>query len=165
MFISMYSILGWASFCMNYCINTAWHGDNQPVTLLRCNEVQVVLIAAFSSSALLGLVSLIFLLTIPHRFSLGFRLGDFAGQSSTVTPWSLSQLLVPLAAHTAQTFPAGKWNWHLHKACQQKEAWSALKIPGRWLCWLWTSENTVDQHQPADDMAAQIITDSGLQAT
>ncbi len=43
--------------------------------------------------------------------------------------------------------PAGKWNQHLHKACQQKEAWSALKCPGRWLCWLWTSENTVDQHQ------------------
>ncbi len=42
--------------------------------------------------------------------------------------------------------PAGKWNQHLHKACQQKEAWSALKFPGRWLRWLWTSENTVDQH-------------------
>ncbi len=38
---------------------------------------------------------------------------------------------------------AGKWNQHLHKACQQKEAWSALTFPGRWLRWLWTSENTV----------------------
>ncbi len=38
MFISMYSILGWGSFCMNYCINAAWHEDNQPVALLRCNE-------------------------------------------------------------------------------------------------------------------------------
>ncbi len=37
MFISMHSILGWASFCMNYCTNAAWHGDNQPVALLRCN--------------------------------------------------------------------------------------------------------------------------------
>ncbi len=37
MFISMQSILGWASFCMNYCINVAWHGGNQPVALLRCN--------------------------------------------------------------------------------------------------------------------------------
>ncbi len=55
-------------------------------------EAQVSLIAAFSSSALLGLVSLIFLLTIPHRFSMGFRSGEFAGQSSTVTPWSLNQL-------------------------------------------------------------------------
>ncbi len=31
------------------------------------------------------------------RFSMGFRSGEFAGQSSTVTPWSLNQLLVPLA--------------------------------------------------------------------
>ncbi len=37
MFISMHSILSWASFCMNYCINVAWHGGNQPVALLRCN--------------------------------------------------------------------------------------------------------------------------------
>ncbi len=37
MFISMHSILGWASFCMNYCISAAWHGVNQPVALLRCN--------------------------------------------------------------------------------------------------------------------------------
>ncbi len=54
-----HSILSWASFCMNYCINAAWHGDDQPVALLRCNEAQVALIVAFSSSALLGLVSLI----------------------------------------------------------------------------------------------------------
>ncbi len=37
MFISMHSILGWAFFCINYCINAAWHGGNQPVALLRCN--------------------------------------------------------------------------------------------------------------------------------
>ncbi len=59
MVISMHSILGWASFCMNYCINAAWHGCDRPVALLRCNEAQVALIAAFRSSALLGLVSLI----------------------------------------------------------------------------------------------------------
>ncbi len=46
-------------------------------------------VISLRSSALLGLVSLIFLLTIPHRFSMGFRSGEFAGQSSTVTPWSL----------------------------------------------------------------------------
>ncbi len=72
MFISMHSIFGWASFCMNYCINAAWHGGNQPVALLRCNEAQAALIVAFRSSALLGLVSLIFFLTIPHIFSMGF---------------------------------------------------------------------------------------------
>ncbi len=48
-------------------------------------EAQVSLTVAFSSSALLGLVSLIFLLTIPHRFSMGFRSGEFAGQSSSNT--------------------------------------------------------------------------------
>ncbi len=73
MFISMYSILGWVSFCMNYCINAAWHGGNKPVTLLGCNEAQVALTVAFRSSALLGLVSLIFLLTIPHRFSMAIK--------------------------------------------------------------------------------------------
>ncbi len=109
-------------------------------------EAQVSLTVAFRSSALLGLVSLIFLLTIPHRFSMGFRSGEFAGQSSTVTPWSLNQLLYLWQCGQVPS-PAGKWNQHLHKACQQKEAWSALKCPGRWLRWLWTSENTVDQHQ------------------
>ncbi len=63
MYISMHSILGWASFCMKYCINAAWHEGDQSVALLRCNEAQDALIAAFRSSALLGLVSLIFLLT------------------------------------------------------------------------------------------------------
>ncbi len=84
MLISMHSILGWASFCMNYCINAAWYGGDQPVALLRCNETQVTLITAFSSSALLGLVSLIFLLTISHRFSMGFRSGEFAGSNTMV---------------------------------------------------------------------------------
>ncbi len=58
----LYSILGWTSFCMNYCINAAWHGVYQPVALLRCNEAQDTLIAAFCSSALLGLVSLVYIL-------------------------------------------------------------------------------------------------------
>ncbi len=52
---------------------------------------------AFSSSAFFGLLFLIFLLTIPHRFSTGFRSGEFTGQSSTPTPWSFNQLLVFLA--------------------------------------------------------------------
>ncbi len=34
-------------------------------------EARVALKAAFRSSVFLGLVSLIFLLTIPHRFSMG----------------------------------------------------------------------------------------------
>ncbi len=66
----------------------------EAISLWHCSDVmeaQVALIAAFRSSVMLGLVSLIFLLTI-HRFSMGLRSGEFAGQSSTVTPWSLTQL-------------------------------------------------------------------------
>ncbi len=121
----------------------------EAISLWHCSgvmEAQVALIAAFGSSALFGLAYRIFLFTIPHRFSMGFRSGEFAGQSSTLTPWSLNQFWYLWQCGQVPS-PAGKWNKHLHTACQQKEPWSALKFPGRWLRWLWTSENTVDQHQ------------------
>ncbi|MED6249606.1 hypothetical protein ATANTOWER_016901 [Ataeniobius toweri] len=35
--IYLHSILGWASSCMNYCINALWHRGDQPVALHRCN--------------------------------------------------------------------------------------------------------------------------------
>ncbi len=54
-------------------------------------EAQVSLTVAFSSTEFFGLLFLIFLLTIPHRFSMGYRSGEFAGQSSTPTPWSFNQ--------------------------------------------------------------------------
>ncbi len=77
---------------MNYCSNAAWHEGNQSVALLRCNgspdyfdsSLQVICIVVSDVSHL-------------HRFSMGFRSGEFAGQSSTVTPWSLNLLLIPLA--------------------------------------------------------------------
>lgn len=53
-------------------------------------EDQDALIVAFSSSALFHLMSLIFLLTMPHRSSKTFMSGQFADQSSTVIPWSLN---------------------------------------------------------------------------
>ncbi len=31
----MYSVLGRGSFCLNYCLNSAWHGGDQFVALLR----------------------------------------------------------------------------------------------------------------------------------
>ncbi len=108
-----------------------WRGM-EAISLWHCSgvmEAQVALIAAFRSSELLGLVSLIYLLTIPNRLSMGFRSGEFAGQSSTVTPWSLNQLLVPLAV------------WAGAKSCCK------IKSASPWLHWLWTSENTMDQHQ------------------
>ncbi len=49
--------------------SSMWRGM-EAISLWHCSgvmEAQVALIAAFRSSALLGLVSLIFLLTIPHR--------------------------------------------------------------------------------------------------
>ncbi len=55
-------------------------------------EAQVFLTVAFSSSAFFGLLFLSFGL----RFSMGFRSGEFAGQSSIPTPWSFNQLLVLL---------------------------------------------------------------------
>ncbi len=60
-------------------------------------EAQVSLTVAFSSFAFFGLLFLIFLLTILHIFSMGFRSGEFAGQSSTQTPCSFNHLLVLLA--------------------------------------------------------------------
>ncbi len=57
-------------------------------------EAQVSLTVAFSASAYFGLLFLIFLLTIPHIFSMGFRSGEFAGQSSTSTPWSFNQISI-----------------------------------------------------------------------
>lgn len=33
----LHSILGWVSFCMNYCRNAALHGGAQSVALLRCH--------------------------------------------------------------------------------------------------------------------------------
>ncbi len=69
-------------------------------------KAQVSLTVAFSSSAFFGLLFLIFLLTMPHIFSMGFRSGEFAGQSGTPTPWSFNQILVLSAAWVLN--PAGK---------------------------------------------------------
>ncbi len=120
------------------------------ISLWRCRggmEVQVSLTVAFSSSALLGLVFLIFLLTIPHRFSMSFRSGEFAGKSSTVTPWSLNQLLIHLAVWAgAEVLLENEISISIKLVSRRKHEMLS-NFPGRWLHWLWTSENTVDQHQ------------------
>ncbi len=107
----MYSILGRVSFCFNYCLNSAWHGGDQFVALLRWCEAQVSLTVAFSSSACFGLLFLIFLLTIRHRFSM-FRSGEFAGQSSTPTHGHLTSFWCFWECGQVSN-PAGKWNQHL----------------------------------------------------
>ncbi len=81
-------------------------------------EAQVSLTVAFNSSAFFGLLFLIFLLTIPHRFSMGFRSGEFAGQSSTPTPWSFNQFLVLLAV-----WAGAKSCWKMKSA--SLKSWSA----------------------------------------
>ncbi len=68
-----------------------WRGM-ESISLWHCSGVmraQVALIVAFSSSALLGLAYRIFLFIIPHRFSMGLRSGEFAGQLRTGIPWSM----------------------------------------------------------------------------
>ncbi len=83
----MYSILGRGSFCFNCCLNSAFRGGDQFVALLRWfgspgffdSGLQLIWIYWFLVS------HFIFLLIIPHRFSMGFRSGEFAGQSSTPT--------------------------------------------------------------------------------
>ncbi len=75
-------------------------------------EAQVSLTVAFSSSAFFGLLFLIFLLTIPHRFSLGFRSGEFAGQSSTQHHGHLTNFWCFWQCGQVPN-PAGKLNQHL----------------------------------------------------
>ncbi len=152
----MYSILGRGSFCFNYWLNSAWHGADQFVALLRWCEDQVSLTAAFGSSACFGLLFLIFLLTILHRFSM-FRSGEFAGQSSTTTPCSFNQPLVLLAV-----WAGAKSCWKMKSA--SLKSWSA---EGSMQCSTisWCAVMLVfKKHNgptPGDDIAPQIITDCG----
>ncbi len=81
-------------------ITAAMRRGMESISLWHCSGVmraQVALIVAFSSSALLGLAYRIFLFTIPYRFSMGLRSGEFAGQLRTGISWSLNQVLVALA--------------------------------------------------------------------
>ncbi len=156
----MYSILGRGSFCFNYCLNSAWDGGDQFVALLRWYgspglfDSGLQLICIFYS-----LLFLIFLLTIPHIFSMGFRSGEFAGQSSTPTPWSFNQLLVLLAV-----WAVAKSCWKMKSA--SLKSWSA---EGSMKCskisWLTGAVTLVfKKHngpKPVDDNAPQIITDCG----
>ncbi len=86
--------LAGAPFALITALNLAWHGGDQFVALLSWYgspgffDSDLQLICIFWS-----LVSH-FPLDNTHIFSMGFRSGEFAGQSSTPTPWSFNQLLV-----------------------------------------------------------------------
>ncbi len=98
----MHSILGWGSFSTNDSISKVWHGNDQPVALLRHY-------LAFSSYVLLDRLFLIFLLKISHRFHMEFRTGILAAQSNTVLSCLANHLDVFFAMWAC---PAGKGNQH-----------------------------------------------------
>ncbi len=107
-------------------------------------EAQVSLTVAFSSSAFFGLLFLIFLLT---RFSMGFRSGEFSGQSSTPTPWTFNQLLVILAV-----WAGAKSCWKMKSV--SLKSWSAEgkhEVLQNFLVKgcsdIGLQKNTMDQHQ------------------
>ena len=112
----MHSILVQGSICKNDCINAAWQGGNQPVALLRsCGSTGW-------PSARLYCTVLIFLLTIPHRFSM----------------WAVGRCQVLLEKEISISTKL---------VSRQKHEVLWLKSLGRRLHWLWTWSNTVDQHQ------------------
>ncbi len=118
-YVHLLYILGRGSFCFNYCLNWAWHGGDQFVELLRWYWKPMFLWQCPSAHLhIFGLLFLIFLLTISSRFSMGFRSGEFAGQSSTSTPWSFNQLLVLLAV-----WAGAKSCWKMKSA--SLKSWSA----------------------------------------
>ncbi len=118
----------WECICTQYLVGAPFalitasiRRGMEVISLWHCwggVEAQVSLTVAFSSSAFFGLLFLIFLLTIPHRYSMGFRSGEFAGQSSTQTPWSFNQLLVLLAV-----WAGAKSCWKMKSA--SLKSWSA----------------------------------------
>ncbi len=95
-------------------------------------EAQVSLTVAFSSSALLGLVSLIFLLTIPHRFS---------GVQVRRVCWPIKHSNTMVIEPAFGTFGSvGRCQVLLEneisisiKLVSRRKHGSALKFPGRWL--------------------------------
>ncbi len=106
---------------LNGLITASIRRGMEVISLWHCwggMEAQVSLTMAFSSSAFFGLLFLIFLLTIHHRFSMGFRSGEFSGQSSTPTLWSFNQLLVLLAV-----WAGAKSCWKMKSA--SLKSWSA----------------------------------------
>ncbi len=121
-YVHLYApILGWASFCMNYCINAAWHGGNKPVALLRCNGspgcfdsgLQVICIVG-SGVAQLPLDKTPYILYGVQVKRVCWPVKH--SNTMVIEPfWYLWQCgQVPS--------PAGKLNQHLHKVCKQKQA-------------------------------------------
>ncbi len=132
----IYSILGRGSFCCNYCLNSAWHGSDQFVALLRWYGSPGFFDSGLQLICIFCLLFLIFLLTIPHRFS--------EVQVWWVC-WSFNQLLVLLAV-----WAGVKSCWKMKSASLKSwsaEVSSAPTFLGKRVQWRWFSKNTMDQHQ------------------
>ncbi len=75
-------------------------------------EAQVSLTVSFSSSAFFGLLFLIFLLTITHSSSMGFRAGEFAVKHILCIFGHLTNFWCFWQCRQVPN-PAGKWNQQL----------------------------------------------------
>ncbi len=145
--LDMYSILGRGSFCFNYCLNSAWHGGDQFVALLRWYGSPGFFDSGLQLIWIVGSgVSHLPLDNTPYILY-GVQVRGVCWPIKHTNTMAIKPAFGTFGSVGRCQVLLEKWNQHLHKACQQKEAWSALKFPGRWLRWLWTSENTVDQHQ------------------
>ncbi len=105
----MYSILGRAPFALITAFGVACRWS-------VCGTAEVVWKPRFLwqwPSAHLHFLVSCFSFSSWHRFSMGFRSGEFAGQTSTPTPWSFNQLFNCFWQCGQVSNPAGKWNQHL----------------------------------------------------
>ncbi len=89
----MYSILGRGSFFFNYCLNSAWHGGDQFVALLRWYGSPGFFYRGLQLICIFGLLFLIFLLTTDNLWGSGL-VSLLASQAHQL---SFNQLLVLLA--------------------------------------------------------------------
>ncbi len=121
----MYSILGRGSFCFNYCLNSAWHGGDQFVALLRWYGSP----GFFDSGLQLIYIfwSLVSPFTLENRFRSGFRSGLLAVWAGGKSCWKMKSASL--------------------KSWSAEGIWSAPKCLGKRVQWRWFSKNTLDQHQ------------------
>ncbi len=147
MFISMHSKLGWASFCMNYCINAAWHGGNQPVALLGCNGSSGGFDSTFRSSTLILCLS-----TLPPdsgmliskwkaKFAFIWKEGFGPLSNSPVlfllSPGKKLLSLFLFQKWLSSPFPEDVWAWWLLMHWLQYQFTLCEALPRVWISFAW----------------------------
>ncbi len=135
----IYCICTQYSFCINYCLNLAWHGGDQFVALLRWYGSPGFFDSGFQLICIFWSLVSHFLLDNTDLVSL---LASQAHQhhghlTNFWCFWQCGQ--VP--------YPAGKWNQYLQKAGQQKEAWSVSEFLRKCVKRRWFSKSRMNQHQ------------------